>query len=88
MAIEPTTGHLLERLARRADAFMVPKPMPDEPGRFIVDGTWGTINPIELAPGVRTVGELEVRLLHDLCGCHATTGPGSSLPTTRWIIAM
>ena len=60
MATEPLTGRSLQRLARRADAFMVPKPVPDEPGRFIVDCTWGTINPIELAPGVRTVGELEV----------------------------
>ena len=32
----------------------------DEPGRFVVDATWGTITPITLAPGVRTVGELEV----------------------------
>ena len=29
-------------------------------GRFVVDATWGTIFPMELAPGVRTVGELEV----------------------------
>jgi len=28
------------------------------------------------------------RLLHDRCGCHATTGPALSLPATRWIIAM
>jgi len=27
---------------------------------FEVDGTWGEVQPIELAPGVRTVGELEV----------------------------
>jgi rhodanese-related sulfurtransferase len=59
MATEHPAGHSLQRLARRADAFIVPEPVPDEPGRFIVDGTWGTINPIELAPGVRTVGELE-----------------------------
>lgn len=38
---------------------MVPRPV-DATGRFLVDATWGTINPIELAPGVRTVGELEV----------------------------
>ena len=29
-------------------------------GRFEVDGTWGQVQPAELAPGVRTVGELEV----------------------------
>ena len=39
---------------------MVPQPVTGEPGLFIVDGTWGEISPIELAPGVRTVGELEV----------------------------
>lgn len=39
---------------------MVPEPFPDEPGLMLVDVTWGQINPIELAPGVRTVGELEV----------------------------
>ncbi|MGA9857678.1 MAG: rhodanese-like domain-containing protein [Solirubrobacteraceae bacterium] len=27
---------------------------------FAVDATWGVIQPISLAPGVRTVGELEV----------------------------
>jgi rhodanese-related sulfurtransferase len=39
---------------------MVPRPVPGEPGSFVVDATWGTINPIEIAPGVATVGELEV----------------------------
>ena len=29
-------------------------------GRVLVDATWGTIQPLEVAPGVRTVGELEV----------------------------
>ena len=39
---------------------MVPQSDPTDPGLFTVDGTWGEISPIELAPGVRTVGELEV----------------------------
>ena len=39
---------------------MLPRPVPGEVGRFVVDGTWGTITPINLAPGVRTVGEQEV----------------------------
>jgi rhodanese-related sulfurtransferase len=60
MAIDHSTSRGLQRLPRRPDAFMVPEPVADEPGRFLVDGTWGTINPMELAPGVRTVGELEV----------------------------
>jgi rhodanese-related sulfurtransferase len=49
-----------ERLPRRADAFMVPRPVPGRPGQFLVDATWGTIRPMRLAPGVRTVGELDV----------------------------
>jgi rhodanese-related sulfurtransferase len=60
MATTHLIGNSLQRLARREDAFMVPEPVTGEPERFIVDGTWGSINPIELAPGVRTVGELEV----------------------------
>ena len=38
----------------------MPRPVEGAPGQFIVDATWGTIRPIQLAPGVRTVGELEV----------------------------
>jgi rhodanese-related sulfurtransferase len=49
----------IKRIPRRADAFMVPRALPDA-GRYEVDGTWGSIQPMELAPGVRTVGELEV----------------------------
>ena len=50
----------IERLARRADVLMVPRPVPDKPGLLTVDATWGTISPIQIDPGVRTVGELEV----------------------------
>lgn len=50
----------LRRTPRRQDAFLVPRPVPGEPGRFIVDATWGTISPMQIAPGVRTVGELEL----------------------------
>ena len=59
-AIGPAVAQRVRRLARREEVFMVPQPVPGEPGRFVVDATWGTIMPIELAPGVRTVGELEV----------------------------
>lgn len=48
------------RLPQRADACMVPEPVSDRPGLFMVDGTWGEIAPMRLAPGVQTVGELEV----------------------------
>ena len=50
----------LTRIPRRPGAQMVPRPVEGAAGLFVVDATWGTIRPIELAPGVRTVGELEV----------------------------
>jgi len=50
----------MERLTRRAETQMVPQPVANEPGLVTVDATWGTISPIQIAPGVRTVGELEV----------------------------
>jgi rhodanese-related sulfurtransferase len=34
--------------------------MPLGDGLFQVDGTWGRVQPAQLAPGVRTVAELEV----------------------------
>jgi rhodanese-related sulfurtransferase len=50
----------VKRLPQRAEAQMLPRTIPQEPGLIVVDATWGAITPIELAPGVRTVGELEV----------------------------
>ncbi len=50
----------LPRLARRGHPERVPSAVEGEPGIFAVDATWGVIQPISLAPGVRTVGELEV----------------------------
>jgi len=44
----------------RSDPMRVPRPVDDQPGMFIVDATWGTIQPITIASGVGTVGELEV----------------------------
>jgi len=55
----PATLHI-ERLARREETLMVPRPVPNQPGLLTVDATWGTISPMQLSPGVRTVGELEV----------------------------
>lgn len=49
----------LSRLPRRASAQRLPRPLADR-GLFVVDATWGTVQPCQLAPGVRTVGELEV----------------------------
>ena len=50
----------LPRLARRAHPQRVPRAVDGQPGMLAVDATWGVIQPISLAPGVRTVGELEV----------------------------
>lgn len=50
----------VQRLPRGPEPLYVPEPLPGEPGLILVDATWGQINPIELAAGVRTVGELEV----------------------------
>jgi 3-mercaptopyruvate sulfurtransferase SseA len=52
---------------------MVPCALSQD-GLFQVDGTWGTVQPIQLAPGVRTVGELE--LIEQL-------GAGAALVDTR-----
>ena len=48
----------LDRIPRHDAACMVPQPVAN--GLFEVDATWGTVQPIELAPGVRTIGELEL----------------------------
>src|SRR6266536_6154623 len=49
-----------QRAKRRQDSIQVPKPVEGNEGLFVVDATWGTIYPMQLAPGVRTVAELEV----------------------------
>ena len=48
----------IERLPRREQTCQVPRPLGD--GMLEVDGTWGEVQPMQLAPGVRTVGELDV----------------------------
>ena len=51
---------VLERLTRRAQACKVPKALDDDAGMVLVDATWGTIQPMTVAPGVQTIGELEL----------------------------
>jgi len=41
------------------DAPQVPRALGAR-GRFVVDATWGMVQPLRLAPGVETVGELEL----------------------------
>jgi rhodanese-related sulfurtransferase len=56
----PAASTSFERLPRRAQTCMVPKPQQLDPGLVVVDATWGTIQPIAVTPGVETVGELEL----------------------------
>ena len=48
------------RLPRRREPARVPRAVAGSTGLFEVDATWGAIQPLSLAPGVRTLGELEV----------------------------
>ncbi|HEY8582249.1 MAG TPA: rhodanese-like domain-containing protein [Capillimicrobium sp.] len=80
----------LDRLPKRGQPQRLPEAVPGELGMVLVDATWGTITPIELAPGVRTVGELEV-LDHIRAGGRVidTRIPeylgGGMIPTAVWV---
>ena len=50
----------IERLPRRDPVARLPRAVPGEPGLFIVDATWGLIQPLQLPGRVCTVGEREV----------------------------
>jgi rhodanese-related sulfurtransferase len=50
----------LERMTRRQPAQMTPTVLRDDPGRVLVDATWGSVQPMTIAPGVSTIGELEL----------------------------
>ena len=56
----PAVSTSFERLPRRAQTCMVPKPHERDPGLVVVDATWGTIQPIAVMSGVETIGELEL----------------------------
>lgn len=49
-----------KRTPKREHTQMVPQPVNGEPGLVLVDTTWGIIQPIQIAEGVRTVDEVEV----------------------------
>ena len=57
----PAHAHAVrvQRLERHPDPLQVPRAL-ERPGRFEVDGTWGTVQPLQLAAGVRTLGEREL----------------------------
>ena len=46
----------IERLERIDKSCMVPEPVPGEPSLFQIDATWGTIQPMQVAEGVCTIG--------------------------------
>lgn len=51
---------LIERIPKRDEIQMIPQYIPDTKGLVEVDITWGEIQPIQVADGIRTVGEPEV----------------------------
>lgn len=58
----PVPGRLtradFERLSADRDPARIPESRPD--GMVLVDATWGTVQPLRIAAGVETVGELEL----------------------------
>ena len=50
----------LQRIPPREKQFLVPQLSKDEPGVVAVDATWGSIQPMQVADGVHTVGEKEL----------------------------
>jgi len=50
----------IQRLPKREKPQMVPQTIAGQTGLFEVDGTWGMIQPLQVAEGVVTVGEREV----------------------------
>lgn len=57
---EETVTVVLKRKDRDATPQMIPQPVPGKPGLVQVDSTWGKIQPMQVAEGVRTIGELEM----------------------------
>lgn len=49
-----------KRHPQRENSQMVPQPVKDDPGMVSVDTTWGKIQPINIAAGVKTVDEIQV----------------------------
>jgi rhodanese-related sulfurtransferase len=51
--------------AREQDPRSVPWPVDGEADLVVVDTTWGELQPLQAAPGVRTLGEIELVQLVD-----------------------
>lgn len=50
----------IKRVQKSEDPQMVPQVVEGDPATVRVDAAWGRIQPMQVAEGVRTVGELEV----------------------------
>lgn len=50
----------LKRKTGQGESQMIPRPIPRASNLLQVDPTWGKVQPMQLADGVETVGELEV----------------------------
>ncbi len=50
----------LQRIPPGENHFLVPRLSQDEPGVVLVDATWGTLQPMQVAEGVQTIGEVEL----------------------------
>lgn len=53
-------GMRRQERTREQDARILPWPVEEETDVVAVDTTWGKLQPLQAAPGVRTVGELEL----------------------------
>jgi rhodanese-related sulfurtransferase len=54
-----------KRVPKNNNVQMIPKPIRDNPARVEVDTTWGEIQPMIVAEGVKTVDELTVSRFQD-----------------------
>ena len=59
MGVAPRGVERMPR-TRSQDPASVPAAVEDEPDLVVVDTTWGELQPLQCAPGVVTVGELEL----------------------------
>ncbi|MCB5283387.1 MULTISPECIES: rhodanese-like domain-containing protein [unclassified Arthrobacter] len=59
MGLEPAVMKRTSRI-RSQDPASVPRVVDGEPDLVMVDTTWGELQPLQCAPGVVTLGELEI----------------------------
>ncbi|MET3952531.1 rhodanese-like domain-containing protein [Arthrobacter sp. UYEF36] len=59
MRVEPAVIERTSRI-RSQDPASVPRKVGGEPDLVVVDTTWGELQPLQCAPGVVTLGELEL----------------------------